>query len=123
MATATSLALALIGGVLAGIGNGVWAVAARTALQEHVEPEWMGMMMSLNESVFQALPGIGIVLGGAVSALAGARVALALAGIGAIAVAILGWPLLRTVRDPEPVSPTLPVPDRADTHSSPTPTR
>ena len=123
MATATSLALALIGGVLAGIGNGVWAVAARTSLQEHVEPEWMGMMMSLNESVFQALPGVGIVLGGAVSALAGARVALALAGIGALAVAILGWPLLRTVRDPEPVAPNLPVPDRADTHSSPTPTR
>ena len=37
----------------------------------------MAMMMSLNESIFQAVPGVGILLGGALAALAGPRAALA----------------------------------------------
>jgi hypothetical protein len=123
MAAAPSLVVAMAGGVIAGVGNGIWAVAARTTLQEQVEPEWMGMMMSLNESVFQALPGIGIILGGALSALAGSRVALAVASAGAIAVAILGWPLLATLRVPEPLAPTVGAPERRTPRSSPTPTR
>lgn len=123
MAAAPSLVVAMAGGVIAGVGNGVWAVAARTTLQEQVEPEWMGMMMSLNESVVQAVPGIGIVLGGGLSALAGSRVALAVASGGAIAVAILGWPLLGRLRVPEPLAPTVGAPERRAPRSSPTPTR
>ena len=42
----------------------------------------MALIMSLNESMFQAMPGAGIVLGGAITALAGPRVALAVAGGG-----------------------------------------
>ena len=45
MAVAPSLGLAIAGAVLAGIGNGVWAVAARTALQEQVEDSWMALVM------------------------------------------------------------------------------
>ena len=123
MAAAPSLAVAMAGGVVAGGGNGIWAVAARTTLQEHVEPQWMGMMMSLNESVFQALPGIGIILGGALSVLAGSRVALAVASGGAIAVAILGWPLLAGLRVPEPSASAVGPPERRKPRSSPTPTR
>ena len=39
----------------------------------------MAMIMSLNESLVQAAPGVGILLGGAIAALAGPRVALAVA--------------------------------------------
>jgi predicted MFS family arabinose efflux permease len=95
MATAPNLVVALVGGVLAGCGNGVEAVAARTTLQEHVEESWMAMMMSLNESLFQAVPGVGIVLGGALASLAGPRVALAIAGGGALLVTLAAWLLLR----------------------------
>jgi len=35
-------------------------------LQEHVEQQWMALMMSLNESVAQAVPGAGIFVGGAI---------------------------------------------------------
>ncbi len=94
MAVAPSLALAICGAALAGTGNGVEAVAARTTLQEHVDPEWMAMIMSLNESVFQAMPGVGIVLGGAITALAGTRAALTLAGAGALIVAVAASMLL-----------------------------
>ena len=123
MAVAPSLGVAMIGGVIAGSGNGMWAVAARTALQEHVEPEWMAMMMSLNESLYQALPGIGIIIGGAVTALVGSRAALALAGGGALAVAIIGWPLLSALRGPAPLPATVGMAEREQTPSSPTPTR
>lgn len=135
MAVAPSLAVAIIGGVAAGVGNGIWAVAVRTALQEQVDPEWMGMMMGLNESVFQALPGVGIIVGGALSALAGARVALAVAGAGAIAVAIFGGAVLRGVKEPPAdagsfggTDPRGPAPstnptDAAEAHPFPTPTR
>ncbi len=123
MAVAPSLAVAMIGGAIAGGGNGIWAVAARTALQEQVEPEWMAMMMSLNESLFQAFPGIGIVIGGGLTALAGSRAALAVAGGGAVAVAFIGWPLLRGLRAPAPVPVVAPLAEREQTPSSPTPTR
>lgn len=73
---------------MAGAGNGVEAVAARTTLQEHVAADWMAIIMSLNESLFQAVPGAGILIGGALTALAGTRTALAVAGAGAIAIAI-----------------------------------
>jgi MFS family permease len=123
MAAAPSLAVAMIGGAIAGGGNGIWAVAARTALQEQVEPKWMAMMMSLNESLFQALPGLGIVIGGGLTALAGSRAALAVAGGGAVAIAIIGWPLLHGLRAPAPVPVVAALAEREQTPSSPTPTR
>ena len=95
MAIAPTLAVALIGAALGGLGNGVEAVAARTALQEHVEADWMAMIMSLNESMFQAMPGAGIVIGGAVTALTSPRVALAVAAGGALTVGAAAWALLR----------------------------
>ena len=98
MAVAPSLGLAIAGAVLAGIGNGVWAVAARTALQEQVEDSWMALVMSFNESIFQVIPGAGIAVGGAVAALAGPRAALAVGGAGALVVAAGARLLLRQRR-------------------------
>lgn len=95
MAGAPSLGVAIVGAVIAGVGNGVEAAAVRTALQELVQAHWMAMMMSLGESINQATPGIGMVLGGALTALFSARIALAVAGCGALAVAAAGWMALR----------------------------
>jgi predicted MFS family arabinose efflux permease len=95
MAIAPSLAVAIAGSAVAGTGNGVQAVAARTALQEAVEERWMALMMSLNEFNFQAVPGLGILLGGAIAALAGSRVALAVGGGASLAVAVAVWFALR----------------------------
>lgn len=89
MSAAPSLALAIAGAAVAGAGNGIEAVAARTTLQEHVEHQWMALIMSLNESLFQTVPGAGILLGGAITALAGTRPALAVAAAGAFAVAVV----------------------------------
>jgi predicted MFS family arabinose efflux permease len=94
MAAAPTLAVALIGAALAGCGNGVEAVAARTTLQEHVEPGWMARIMGLNESMSQAVPGAGIILGGALAGLASPRIALLVAGGGALLVTAAAWVLL-----------------------------
>jgi predicted MFS family arabinose efflux permease len=94
MAVAPNLGVAVVGAAIGGIGNGVEAVAARTSLQEHVEDEWMALIMSLNESLFQAMPGAGILIGGAITALAGTRAALATGAAGALAVTALAWMLL-----------------------------
>lgn len=95
MAAAPTLAVAIAGSVLGGIGNGVESTAARTALQESVGEAWMGMMMSLSESISQGAPGIGIVIGGAIATLSSPRIALAVAGAGALLIAPAGWLLLR----------------------------
>jgi hypothetical protein len=52
-------------------------------------------MMSFNDSMFQFMPGAGMVVGGAIAALAGARVALAVAGAGALAITATVWVVLR----------------------------
>jgi predicted MFS family arabinose efflux permease len=121
MAIAPNLVVALIGGVLAGCGNGVEAVAARTTLQEHVEQAWMAMMMSLNESLFQAVPGLGIVVGGVLTSLTGPRVALAVAGGGALVVTLAAWLLLAPGRALEAGPPQRPGGDEPTTRPTPSP--
>ena len=91
MAIAPTLAVAIIGAGFAGIGNGIEAVAARTALQEATRERWMALMMSLDESLFQLVPGAGILLGGALAALGSPRSALAVAGVGSLAVTVVAW--------------------------------
>jgi MFS family permease len=95
MAAAPSLAVAIAGAVVGGVGNGIQAVAERTALQQAVQERWMALIMSFNESLFQAVPGIGILLGGALATLAGPRVALAVGGAGAMAITLATLILLR----------------------------
>ena len=68
MAAAPSLAVAIVGAAFAGVGNGVESVAVRTALQEEVEEQWMALMMSLYEALFQSVPGVGMLIGGVITA-------------------------------------------------------
>jgi MFS family permease len=91
MAAAPTLAVAIVGAALGGVGNGVESVAARTALQEEASEEWMAMMMSLYEALFQSVPGAGMLIGGGLTALGSPRTALAVAGAGSLAVTVTAW--------------------------------
>jgi MFS family permease len=122
MAAAPAIGVALVGTTLGGAGNGVQSVAARTALQEYTPEKWMALVMSLNESVSQAAPGVGILLGGLLAAWGDPRIALAVAGVGSLAFAVAVWIVLRpsvmpappvetdviraSPRDPGPIVPT-----------------
>jgi MFS family permease len=97
MAVAPTIVLAIVGAVVGGMGNGIESVAERTALQERVDPHWMAMTMSLNDAMFQALPGLGFLLGGFLAVLAGPRLAFLVGGLGAVAVAAAAALALRTV--------------------------
>ena len=98
MAAAPSLVYAVIAAAVAGVGNGVEAVAARTALQEALPEDWMALVMSFSESLNEAMPGVGIVLGGAIATLANSRTALAVGAGGALLVAVAAWALLNPGR-------------------------
>ncbi len=106
MAGAPSIAVAVVGAGVGGFGNGIQAIAAQTALQEYTSQRWMALVMSLNQSITQAAPGIGILLGGVITSLADPRVALAAAGVGSLAFAITAWILLRpSAMPPLPAQP------------------
>ena len=91
MAIAPSLPVALTGGVMAGMGNGIEVVSMRTALQEAVAERWMALILSLNQSIFQAVPGAGIAIGGLLAASQGPRIAFAVAAVGSLCVALAMW--------------------------------
>lgn len=94
MAAAPTLAVAIAGGALAGVGNGIESVASRTAIQEETEGQWMALVMSLQESIYQSFPGAGMLIGGTITALGSPRTALAVAGAGSLAITALVWVVL-----------------------------
>jgi Major Facilitator Superfamily len=119
MAAAPTLLVAIIGSAFGGIGNGVELVAARTALQEETEERWMAMMMSFNESLFQSVPGAGILLGGTITALGSPRAALAVAGVGSVAVTVVAWFALASLSAARPPSASPGPPASTDRRARP----
>jgi hypothetical protein len=97
MAVAPSLAVAVVGSAIGGIGNGIQVVAFRTAVQEAASAEWMALVLSLVEFIFQAVPGAGILVGGVTATVAGPRVALAAAAAGSFATSVATWTGLRPI--------------------------
>jgi predicted MFS family arabinose efflux permease len=96
MAVAPSIAIALVGAVLGGIGNGVESVSMQTAIQDRTPERWMAVIMSLNEAIANVAPGLGILIGGVITALTSPRIGLATAGVGSLAFAVLALFSLRS---------------------------
>jgi MFS family permease len=118
MAVAPTLAVALAGAALAGMGNGVESIAAKTAVQEQAPDHWMALVMSLNDSISQLAPGLGILLGGVIAAAATSRVAFGVAAAGSLAFALAVPIALRgsvAAHDnrPERATPVEPAPEEA----------
>lgn len=101
MAVAPTLAVACIGSVVGGTGNGVQWVSVMTALQEAVGDDYQARAAGLLESVAAAVPGLGFVIGGVLTSTLNARVAYGVAAAG-VAVVVLAWarrPLVPVARD------------------------
>jgi MFS family permease len=90
MAGAPTLLIACLGSVLGGTGNGVQWVAVMTALQEAVEDRYQARVAGLLESAAAAVPGIGFILGGALTAAVSPRLAYAVSAVG-VAVVVAVW--------------------------------
>lgn len=95
LAVAPVLVVALVGAGLAGMGNGVEAMAVRTAVQARTPDNWMNLVMSLNDSMSQLAPGVGILIGGLIAALASSRAAFGVAAAGSLTFAIAAPLVLR----------------------------
>ena len=109
MAGAPVLAVAIVGAACAGIGNGMESVSSRTIMQELVAEQWMALMMSLQESVLQSVPGAAILIGGTITALGSPRAALGVAGAGSLVIASLIWVMLRDMRPRAEAAGVVPV--------------
>jgi predicted MFS family arabinose efflux permease len=89
MAGAQTLTVACLLSVLGGAGNGVQWVAVITAIQEATPADYQARVVGLLESSYAAMPGIGYVLGAAITAVGSPRTAYAVAG-GGILLLVLG---------------------------------
>ena len=77
LAVAPSVAVAALGRLVGGVGNGAYYLSVVQAIQERVEEPFQARVMSLLESVNAGSYGIGFVIGGAVTAVADVRLAFA----------------------------------------------
>lgn len=102
MAAAPTLPVALAGAAFAGAGNSVEFVAARTAMQERTPDRWMALMLSVADSMAQIMPGVGILLGGVITAVTTSRVALAVGAAGSLVFAVAVTVVLREMTGDEP---------------------
>jgi len=84
MAAAPGLAAASVAAVVGGIGNGVQWVAVVTALQEAVQAQMQARVAGFFEAVATAMPGLGFILGGALTAAVSPRAAFAASGGGVV---------------------------------------
>jgi MFS family permease len=90
MAGAPTLLVACLGSVLGGTGNGVQWVAVMTALQEAVEDRYQARAAGLLESAAAAVPGVGYIVGGLLTAAVSPRLAYAVSAVG-VAVVVVVW--------------------------------
>jgi MFS family permease len=86
LAVAPTIALACVASVVGGAGNGVQWVAVLTAVQEALPDALQARVVGLLESVGAAAPGIGFLIGGALTAIWSPRLAYLVAGAGVLVV-------------------------------------
>lgn len=89
MAVAPTLAVALVGAAIGGVGNGLEVGAASLAIQERTTDTWMALVVTLYQSISALAPGVGFLAGGLITQLAGSRTAFATAAIGSAALAVV----------------------------------
>ena len=96
-AAAPTLLVACLVSAVGGIGNGVQWIALVTAVQELTRATYQARVLALLEALASAMPGVGFLLGGAITALFGPRASYALAGAGVLAVVVAAAAALRPV--------------------------
>lgn len=88
LAGAPNLAVACAVSVAGGVGNGLWVTAALSALQQGTPEKAQAAVMSVFESINQVMPGVGFLVGGAVTALSSPRIAYAVGAAGILVVLV-----------------------------------
>jgi hypothetical protein len=84
MGVVRDLAPALAFSVLGGIGNGVQVAAVVTLLQQRTPLDLQARVTGLLESINAAMPGVGFLLGGVLTAVTSAPTTYLIAGLGVL---------------------------------------
>ena len=87
---APTLLVACLASSVGGAGNGIQWVALITAVQQLTRTDFQARVISVLESVGTAMPGLGFVIGGAVTAIFDPRASFVVAGAGVLAVLAIG---------------------------------
>jgi predicted MFS family arabinose efflux permease len=95
MAVSPSVAIAALGCLVGGMGNGIYYVSVVQAIQERVAEDFQARVMGLLESTNAACYGLGFLVGGLVTAVFDARLAFGLAAGGVLVAAAVIRMLLR----------------------------
>jgi MFS family permease len=90
LALAPSLVVACVASAIGGTGNGAGWVAAVTAVQERVPLRSQSAVMTVLEGLSQAMPALGFLVGGILTALSSPRLAYAVAAGGVAAILLIG---------------------------------
>jgi MFS family permease len=98
MAGAQSLFFACLLSVLGGTGNGIQWVSVMTALQEATPQDYQARVVGLLESALAAMPGVGYLIGGVLTAVGSPRTAYAVAGAGTLLLVLVALVALRGLR-------------------------
>src|SRR4051812_17831634 len=100
IAVAPSLGVACAISVVGGLGNGVQWISVVQTVQEDTAPEMQARVLGLLEGVGAAMPVFGFFLGGILTQAASPRTAYAVAGLGVLAVLLVAFARLRSVKWP-----------------------
>ena len=98
MAGAQSLLVACLLSVLGGTGNGVQWVSVMTRCRRRRPPDYQARVVGLLESSLAAMPGVGYLIGGALTAVGSPRTAYAVAGVGTLVLVLVAMVVLRQMR-------------------------
>ena len=123
MAGAETLFVACLLSVLGGTGNGIQWVSVMTALQEATPADYQARVVGLLESALAAMPGVGYLIGGVLTAAGSPRTAYAVAGGGTLLLVLAGLLAGRHLRldTPARAAPDLPLPPPTRLHGTPDP--
>jgi MFS family permease len=104
IAVAPTLLAACLAAILGGLGNGIQVVSVITALQEATEERFYTRVAGLFEAIATAAPGVGFLVGGAVTAFLSPRAAFGVAGAGVLMLVLGALALggLRSISRAEP---------------------
>jgi MFS family permease len=94
-AVAPTLAVACAASVVGGLGNGVQWVALVTAVQAVTATAYQARVVAMLEALASAMPGVGFLVGGAVTAVLDPRASYAVAGAGVVIVLVIALYIMR----------------------------
>jgi MFS family permease len=98
MAAAPTLVAATAAAVLGGLGNGMQWVVVVTAMQEAVDATMQARVAAFFEAVATAMPGVGFLIGGVLTAILSPRAAFLVSGAGVVTTVAIGAVLWRVRR-------------------------